>query len=680
MTDQELERLMRGIIGEGGARRMGIPPALPQTPQELDRFYRARQQDQEKARRRAMGPLAGGGFTGMMPVSMGGDREVETDEWTRRRDPGMWSPERQPLWNVDPGMKTTMDQLSPLSDLAKMFSGTTGGQNVYDQPELQRAIEGINAVSGGPVSTPSGPALGAGAIGAGALGGPTGAALSGSFSGISNTEMPNPTPTPGFESTSYPTGQEFLNQLNSGLPEQSGPGGGFQVAQYAEPTVIPGAGTDQGFIPGGVNVPTGPEANAVDPFTQLLNQYLNDPSGYLASTGPIPGINNEMPLPVQGGVDVPTGPEANVAGAGPDFDSTTMNILGVPLEAGPTAPFAEPTPIPGASGEAANSIPDGQGGMYFYDENWNWVGSSAGQGGADDIPTAPGVAPAAAPAQPVDTQSGQTFNYSPDLLLPPGAPGSTAGGVQGPLYHVDPQGNVFDKAGNLIRSAAGAVAGAPGAIARGVKGIPGAVGNVARELGTGIRNAIETPGYSSPDYLRSIGYEPGQGTDSLWPGAPTGPTDNPPDSITQSSGGLGGGGVGGEGGSFYGGLYAPHGVGGPLPGSGSVFGQGSHGMIPWDYFARMARLRMLTGGDPTLGFGMLNTAPGAAIPRFTPGVGSGVGGRGVGAGIRGGGPTRFASSFRNPAFYAPAPVPESSSRKPGGGAGITSGGGPGGIA
>ena len=39
-------------------------------------------------------------------------------------------------------------------------------------------------------------------------------------------------------------------------------------------------------------------------------------------------------------------------------------------------------------------------------------------------------------------------------------------------------------------------------------------------------------------------------------------------------------------------------------------GQGSHGMIPWEYYARMARARMMKGGDPTLGLGELNTRPG----------------------------------------------------------------------
>jgi hypothetical protein len=70
-------------------------------------------------------------------------------------------------------------------------------------------------------------------------------------------------------------------------------------------------------------------------------------------------------------------------------------------------------------------------------------------------------------------------------------------------------------------------------------------------------------GYSSPDYLRGIGYDPGQGTGSLWPGTP--------------SGGYGGYGVGGAGGSFFGQLSGVR--GGPLGGAFQGLGSGGGGSV-----------------------------------------------------------------------------------------------------
>jgi hypothetical protein len=74
-------------------------------------------------------------------------------------------------------------------------------------------------------------------------------------------------------------------------------------------------------------------------------------------------------------------------------------------------------------------------------------------------------------------------------------------------------------------------------------------------------------GNFSPQYLRSIGYEPGQGTDSLWPGggSSAGPRD------------VGAYGVGGGGGSFFHDL--PGVRGGPLAGSFAGLGAGSGGTI-----------------------------------------------------------------------------------------------------
>lgn len=99
-----------------------------------------------------------------------------------------------------------------------------------------------------------------------------------------------------------------------------------------------------------------------------------------------------------------------------------------------------------------------------------------------------------------------------------------------------------------------------------------AIYNTAGRIRQGLGNVIpnlHTPnfasggGYYDPSYLRSIGYEPGQGTGSLWPGG--GPTGGAFD--------VGGYGVGGAGGSFFHDLAG--GRGGPLPGA--TFGLGSFG-------------------------------------------------------------------------------------------------------
>jgi hypothetical protein len=213
--------------------------------------------------------------------------------------------------------------------------------------------------------------------------------------------------------------------------------------------------------------------------------------------------------------------------------------------------------------------------------------------------------------------SGNPVTQQPGLANIPGVTFQTPGGPSdlpnmGPLYY-----NPATR--SWVSRAAGTVAGIPGAIGRGIRGAAGTVGNVARGIGTGIRTAIETPGYSSPEYLRSIGYQPGQGTESLWPGAPTG--------ATEGSGGIGGAGVAGQGGSFYGGLYAPHGVGGALPGSFAGLGQGAHGNLGtwWDRYYRQL---MKGGRDPMLGYGS-----DSAISRYARAMGGGGGG-----GYRGGGP------------------------------------------
>lgn len=78
----------------------------------------------------------------------------------------------------------------------------------------------------------------------------------------------------------------------------------------------------------------------------------------------------------------------------------------------------------------------------------------------------------------------------------------------------------------------------------------------------GAASNANSGGYYSPEYLHSIGYEPGQGEGSLWPGM-------------YGAGGEGGFGVGGAGGSFFHDLAGVR--GGPLAGSFSPYFGGGGG-------------------------------------------------------------------------------------------------------
>lgn len=150
----------------------------------------------------------------------------------------------------------------------------------------------------------------------------------------------------------------------------------------------------------------------------------------------------------------------------------------------------------------------------------------------------------------------------PDSSLMPNAPGFVnANPSQGML---DNQGNVIpgtalsasDAANkyNMEQFPGGGGVGqffkdAAGNIVNGAGQIVQAAGNAVGGL---INNIMNDPGYSSPDYLRSMGYGEGQGTNSLWPGTP-------------SSSGFG---VGGEGGSFFGGTMNFNPGGGDLSATG----------------------------------------------------------------------------------------------------------------
>lgn len=100
-------------------------------------------------------------------------------------------------------------------------------------------------------------------------------------------------------------------------------------------------------------------------------------------------------------------------------------------------------------------------------------------------------------------------------------PGASSTGVGG--FFKDAAGNIVDGAGKLIMTAARAASQLPGQLSNMLSGIA--------------NNIMNDPGWSSPDYLRSMGYTEGAGTGSLWPGQA---------SDTNF-------GAGGEGGSFFGG-------------------------------------------------------------------------------------------------------------------------------
>ena len=127
--------------------------------------------------------------------------------------------------------------------------------------------------------------------------------------------------------------------------------------------------------------------------------------------------------------------------------------------------------------------------------------------------------------------------------------------------------------------------------------------------------AAAKSGYYDPQYLRSIGYEPGGGTGSLWPGA--GPSVGVAD--------VGGYGVGGGGGSFFHDLGG--GRGGPLPGA--TYGLGSFGGGNLGSFGGLVGMHMAM---PQYG-GLTLSQVVRQMPWLLPGLtGGGVGSAGPGAG------------------------------------------------
>ena len=178
----------------------------------------------------------------------------------------------------------------------------------------------------------------------------------------------------------------------------------------------------------------------------------------------------------------------------------------------------------GQSELPAEAAPEGQSDSFYYptgDGGYQELDSSG-----NPVTSTGGGTPASAPGQPVFP-----INWAS------GAPGG--GGVQGPLYANAPAGTTAAGGTSFGSDLSQDI----GDVGNFIKGIPGAA-----------KKALSPDvGYYSPEYLASQGYEPGQGTNSQWPGE--GPSTTSYD--------VGAYGAGGGGGSFFHGNVGA----GPIAGS-----------------------------------------------------------------------------------------------------------------
>jgi hypothetical protein len=239
-------------------------------------------------------------------------------------------------------------------------------------------------------------------------------------------------------------------------------------------------------------------------------------------------------------------------------------------------------------GFAVNSVPNPDGGVWWYDQNWQYVGAS---GGMDEPPStvayagdpgasAPGTAAPGMPNVPLtspytqNTGANGVFGTNPDIY---GTPPSTRQPVIYPNQGatnpngtpiIDPRtgqpvaGTILSDADQAKRFAMTQFPGDPRyspssvlhpgqtavkLLSDGTRVLVDATGKI---ISGGIQagedlfhNIMNDPRNTDPAYLESIGYRPGQGTDSFYPGTVTGPTAGPFD--------VGAYGVGHEGGSFF---------------------------------------------------------------------------------------------------------------------------------
>lgn len=197
-------------------------------------------------------------------------------------------------------------------------------------------------------------------------------------------------------------------------------------------------------------------------------------------------------------------------------------------------------------------------------------------------------------AQPVIPQSGMTWDAGGNIYGDPRKPGLLEQLRQPTNYQ-----NVGKMAGNLADELR-----QPtnyqnlGKLTKPITDVAGRVGDFAGKVGESISNfagSVFDPntGYYDSDYLRSIGYTPGQGEGSMFPGelgsgratpieeaeTPRSETTGYGSTLSQGTWGpnvfTNVGGVGGAGGSFYGGRGSPTVVGG-----GAFQNQGGMGILP----------------------------------------------------------------------------------------------------
>lgn len=343
--------------------------------------------------------------------------------------------------------------------------------------------------------------------------------------------------------------------LGPGLPPSPdfGPSDLYLPNDYGPATVMQPSGTPGGYNPGIY------DPGSYTPFTDFgggggYNAPIYDPNSYTGFTD----FSGGGP-----GNYVPPGSDMYSGG----FDVTSPSATGV-------NDFTQPIPTDYVSD------PFGGGGGNNFNYPY-YVDDFSGGGG--------GNAPTAAPGAAFDVNASAPNEFAPNSgpsmpFIDPNDPNNNLvrGGVSGPLYptsqDVFPQPSMMDElgrptdwqgagqfmkdaAGNLV-NAAGQIVATAAQVAKGIggaiAGIPGTVGNIGGAIANNIMN---DPGWSDPNYLASMGYTPGAGTGSWWPGQA---------SNTNF-------GAGGEGGSFFGGTMNLNPMGGDISGSNNPFGAGQVG-------------------------------------------------------------------------------------------------------
>lgn len=409
---------------------------------------------------------------------------------------------------------------------------------------------------------------------------------------------------PGGAYPSYGRFQQTINDMVNGPPSAAALQPGFQFGQDVMSTDMPtwSERTYPNMGPGWY--PTGEvsnqDAGSFDP-----NDYQPGPIPSPTPDIFAPGMPPGQSMNFGGAPDVP-GSQAFPT-ATPYPSQIAANPFGAsPTEplTGQTNPFYQaPSSIPDTTGNpfaeainpmfantwkpagfdtgayvgiATTSIPNPDGGFWMYDQNWNYMGQS------DDQNVGPAPPGSAAPGQPNQPVSGpyQTpvtgangiiglnpYSYGPpsstvNNTITLGQGGTNAAGqpiidpttgmpVAGSVLSPSDEAKRFNMQNN-IQPLPGQGGFHPGQTAArfaldAAGNLVDATGKVIRAAGQGAvdlyHNIMNDPRNTDPGYLRSIGYEPGQGTGSLFPGEVTGPTRGSLDTLL--------GGIEGQGGSFF---------------------------------------------------------------------------------------------------------------------------------